>query len=201
MEKPANRAPGATRRIVPNEAAELHAVPSPRSLNHGLAVRLAHRAFLRCLTEAIASHRLTGVEFLVLRTLWDYDGITQTEVAERISLDGPHLTSTLNAMEKKQLVKRSRNARDRRKVNVHLTRKARQYRDRLVPRLMLVSEAAARGIPADELDVLHRVLRRMMDNLAEFSAPPAVTDTAPAAARTEARKRSGAARKPATGTA
>ncbi len=150
---------------------KLSRTPSVRSLNHGLAVRHAHRAFLRCLTEAIASRDLTGVEFLALRTLWENDGISPSELALRISLDGPHVTSTLNTMEKKSLVRREKNLRDRRKVNVWLTPKARQYRARLIPRVMQLSEAAARGIPTAELEVLHRVLQRMQENLAKLSAP------------------------------
>ncbi len=170
MKQTRRRSPATSLRAAANPVAEAPSAFSQGSLNHGLAVRMTHRAFLRSLTAAIASHGLTGVEFLVLRTLWEHDGITPSDLAQRISLDGPHVTSTLNAMEKKQLVTRERNARDRRKVNVRLTRKSRRYRARLIPRLMLVSEAAARGIPVADIVVLHRVLRRMRENLAAFSA-------------------------------
>lgn len=145
--------------------------PSARSLNHGLAVRHVHRAFLRCLTDAIASCDLTGIEFLVLRTLWENDGISPSDLAQLISLDGPHVTSTLNTMEKRGLVRRERNERDRRKVHVRLTPKARQYRARLIPRVMQLSDAAARGIPTEELEVFHRVLQWMQENLAELPSP------------------------------
>src|SRR5262245_58000772 len=92
---------------------------------HGLAIRYAHRAFVRCLWAQLGNEDLNGAHFLVLRTLWDVDGLTQTELSQRLAMDPPHVTVTLDQMARKGLIRRERHREDGRKVNVRLTAKSR----------------------------------------------------------------------------
>lgn len=133
--------------------------------NHGLAIRYAHRAFVRCLWGILAEEKLTSTQFLILRTLWDENGLTQSELARRLAMDNPHVTSTIDRMARRGLVLRRTNREDRRCINVMLTARARVMKDRMVPKLNPANEIAAAGVSRRDIGTLHRVLRRMTDNL------------------------------------
>jgi DNA-binding MarR family transcriptional regulator len=71
----------------------------------------------------------------VLLVLWEEDGITMKKLGERLELDSGTLTPLLKRLEQQRLVKRTRNDKDERVVDVRLTAAGRGLR------------ARARGIP------------------------------------------------------
>ena len=55
-----------------------------------------------------------------------------SELGRRLSRDGPTITGIIDRMEKKQLLVRRRNTRDRRVIQVYLTEKASEIKDNLM---------------------------------------------------------------------
>jgi len=138
---------------------------SARIRNHGLVIRYAHRAFVRALSGVLAEENLTSTQFIILRILWDENGLTQTELAQRLAMESPHVTATLDRMVKHGLILRRTNRQDRRRVNVMLTARARAMKKRMLPVLNPANLVAERGLPKRDIDTLHRVLRQMTENL------------------------------------
>ncbi len=136
----------------------------------GYLVRQSHNALQRLLEQSIAPHGVLRGQWYFLRVLWEEEGLTQRELSVRVGTKEPTTIVALRSMEAAGLVKRRRSETDRRKIHVDLTPKARRLRDKLLPLARSVSEAATKGMTAEEIDILHRLLRRMAANLEE---PPA----------------------------
>ncbi len=92
---------------------------------------------------------LTYPQYLVLLVLWEGDGLTVSQVGERLSLDSGTLTPLLKRLEAAGLVQRLRDTADERRVLLRLTAEGRA----LKRRALSVPEAVvcASGCALDEL--------------------------------------------------
>ena len=82
----------------------------------GYQVRATHRALQRFLQFKIEPHGITPGMWYFLRALWHEDGLTQRELSVRVGTMEPTTLSAILIMEKKGLVRRVRDASDRRKL-------------------------------------------------------------------------------------
>lgn len=132
----------------------------------GFQVRRCHRAFDRLLNAYLTREGLTSGFWYFLRALWQQNGATQKRLSQLNNVTEPTTVTTLNAMARLGLVRRERNAGDRRKINVFLTPRAEALRDELMPIAFRINDVASAGIPAEDLATTLRVLDRMSANLA-----------------------------------
>lgn len=86
-----------------------------------LAMNKLYRKLLRKLG-------LTYSQYLVMMVLWERDGLTVSEVGERLFLDSATLTPLLKRMEQAGLLTRARAASDERQVIISLTPEGDQLR-------------------------------------------------------------------------
>ena len=73
---------------------------------------------------------LTYPQYLALLVLWEKDGLTVSELGERLFLDSGTLTPLLKRMEAAGLVSRLRDVADERRVHITLTAAGRQLKTR-----------------------------------------------------------------------
>lgn len=71
---------------------------------------------------------LTYPQYLVMLVLWEQDGLTVSELGERLFLDSGTLTPLLKRMESSGVVSRLRAAEDERRVHITLTAAGRQLK-------------------------------------------------------------------------
>jgi len=127
------------------------------------AQKLSHRA----LGTRLQKHGVTVAQWAVLVVLWEIDGLTQKELSERVAVETPTLSRTIDRMERDGLVKRDRNVRDRRQVHVRLTEHgAALWRD-LVPEAEANLAQALQGITQPEEAQLCALLKRIIVNMTE----------------------------------
>ena len=138
-------------------------LPPEQSL--GFQVRRCHRAFDRVLNGHLAASGLTSGFWYFLRALWQENGATQKRLAQLNNVTEPTAVTMLGAMERLELIRRDRNAEDRRKINVFLTPRGEAAEAELMPIALRINEIAGRGITPDEIATCLSVLRRMSDNL------------------------------------
>ena len=112
----------------PNSGADF-----PPDQSVGYLVREAHRAFFRALGARVSRHGVSIGMWYFLRALWEEDGLTQRELSRRVKMMEPTTATALESMERRGLISRTRNAEDRRKVNIRLTAEGRRLRDVLLP--------------------------------------------------------------------
>ena len=137
----------------------------PLQASVGYQVRVAHRLIQRALQARIERHGVTLGMWYFLRVLWNEDGLTQRELSRSIGTMEPTTLSAIAAMEKLGLVRRERNAADRRKVNVFLTPHGRALESVLLPHAIEVVGLATRGMSGGEQDALLRLLGALQRNL------------------------------------
>ncbi len=75
---------------------------------------------------------LTYPQYLALLALWEQDGVTVSELGERLYLDSGTLTPLLKRMEAAGLLSRLRDATDERRVLIRLTAAGRKLKTRAV---------------------------------------------------------------------
>jgi DNA-binding MarR family transcriptional regulator len=77
-------------------------------------------------------HGLTPVQALVLHALYDEEGISAGELGKRLGLDSATLSGVLDRMEENGWLIRNAFKEDKRVVNIFLTEKSRQIREKFL---------------------------------------------------------------------
>lgn len=142
----------------------------------GQVARLTFRAFARSLEQRIVEHGVTIGQWRFLRELWREDGITQRELSERLSMREPSTVAAVRSLETAGLVRRVRDASDRRKIRIHLTPRARRLREPLLRHVRDVNLIATEGIPEKDLETTRQVLLKLMANLNAAGADQLLVD-------------------------
>ncbi len=106
---------------------------------------------------------LTYPQYLVLLVLWEGDGLTVSQVGERLSLDSGTLTPLLKRLETAGFVQRLRDTADERRVLLRLTAEGRA----LKRQALSVPEAVvcASGCALDELASLTTRLKALREQI------------------------------------
>jgi DNA-binding MarR family transcriptional regulator len=133
----------------------------------GYLVNYAARAFARELAARLSVHGVRVAQWAVLMFLWAEDGVSQRELSRRVAIEDATMVRTIDRMERDGLVRRERNARDRRQIKVFLTEKGSSVRDVLVPEAIAVNEKAARLFTKEETRQFRYLLRRVVDALTD----------------------------------
>jgi len=137
----------------------------PLESSVGYQVRLTHRSIQRLLQGRIEPFGVQLGMWYLLRVLWNEDGLTQRELSHRVEIMEPTTLQTIAAMERSGLIRRVRNATDRRKMNVFLTRKGRQLESVLLPVAVEVVNEVVRGFSEEEVRQFLGFLRAIQKNL------------------------------------
>lgn len=116
--------------------------------------------------QAIQLHR--GQE-LILAQLWEQDGLTPSELAERLLVQPATITNALQAMERSGMVERRRASHDQRVVQVFLTEPGRASQAAVEAIWRTVEGCAFSDFGADEERELHRLLSKLDANLARLA--------------------------------
>jgi len=137
----------------------------PLENSTGYLLRKTHRSFARAMQQQIAPRGVTIGMWYFLRILWEEDGLTQRELSQRIEMMEPTTATALRNMEERNLVRRVRNATDKRKVNIFLTEEGLALREVLLPYARAVNDAALAGVSPEDIACFRRVLGQMRTNL------------------------------------
>lgn len=101
----------------------------------------------RRITKDLAGrHGLTGPQLAVVKMLEPVGKLSLSELSERIRARNSTVTGIIDRMEREELVVRKRSDRDRRVVNIELTKKGREL---------------AASIPVEPVDIFRRVLAEL----------------------------------------
>ena len=139
--------------------------PADPSRSLGYQIRYAYRAFVKALADELATHSVTTTQWAALRVLWQDEGLSQVELAQRMMVEKASLTTVLEAMESTGMITRTRNAEDKRKINIFLTATGRRLKDKLLPSGGRINTRATRGLTTAEVKQLQVLLAKVMTNL------------------------------------
>ena len=114
------------------------------------------------LNRRITSFDITPEQWAVLNRLWENDGITQKDLAERTFKDQPNIGRILDKLEKKGLIRRCADTEDLRVLIVSLTQEGQKLKKELIPLAAEVLDLVQKDISEEERKVLVTVLKRIL---------------------------------------
>ena len=125
------------------------------------------KEFQRSFDEKLFQHGLTSAQFCVLIKLFEGDGLTQTELADRLYIENPTLVRTLDRLEASGLIERRRSPKDRRAYHVYLLPKGRGLRNVIEKAGGEMNKKAIEGLTPQEVNDVRRLLIHIWQNLAK----------------------------------
>ena len=96
----------------------------------GFLLARTARSMKRALEARLSEFNVTASQYIVLAQLEDDDGISLSQLGERLYFDNPTMTGIIDRMERDGLVERRRVADDRRVINVFITEKGKHLFER-----------------------------------------------------------------------
>ena len=109
----------------------------------------------------LATHRLTAGQFGVLEILLHLGPVVQRQLGEKLLSSGGNITMVVDNLERRQLVRRSRDSVDRRLITVHLTPEGRQLIEQIFPEHARNIAEAFSVLSAGEQDQLGEYCKRV----------------------------------------
>jgi len=110
---------------------------------------------------------LTPEQFLLLDLLWNMGSMSQQKLADTMEKDKNSITSLVDALEKKGLVKRRTDKNDRRSNLLILTPKAKEMKDPTKEKGISMLDAIIDGIPEEELRSMLATLNKLCDRMTQ----------------------------------
>jgi MarR family transcriptional regulator, organic hydroperoxide resistance regulator len=131
----------------------------------GYQVRLTNRMIQKLLQQTIEPYGVTLGMWYFLRALWNEDGLTQRELSLIVGTMEPTTLSAIKSMEQSGLVERTRNAGDRRKINIHLTPKGLALKEEMLPLAKHVVQTSVKGFSEREFRTFLQLLNAIQSNI------------------------------------
>jgi len=103
---------------------------------------------------------LTYTQYITMLVLWEYGQLTVKELGECLYLDSGTLTPLLKKLESKGLIIRKRSDADERVINVSLTEKGLQLREKAVSIPESISSCV--NLTQEEMLTLYRLLYKIL---------------------------------------
>ncbi len=132
------------------------------------AVYSASLAMTRLYQPLLDPLGLTYPQYLVMLVLWEHDGLTVSQIGERVMLDSGTLTPLLKRLEAAELLRRTRDTIDERRVIITLTETGRTLKRQAasVPENVMCATACN----LDELVALTAQLKTLRFSLLAYTS-------------------------------
>ena len=140
-----------------------HAAQAPpaRFLDAYLPYLLGHASFAinKDFDRYVQAFGVSPLEWRVLATLSDEDGLTIGDLAHKVVAQQPTLTKAIRKMEEAGLVERRSDAMDMRKTLAHVTAAGRALARKLIDGALQHEQQWVRGFGEADVEVIRRVLK------------------------------------------
>jgi DNA-binding MarR family transcriptional regulator len=127
-------------------------------------VSQAYRTLANSYMDSIGMHRAQAI---VLCTICASEGLTQSEIAAHLSVQGATITPILKKMEEAQWITRHRDLNDNRLVRVYATERGHAKEKEINARFREFERVLFRDIPADHRTLLRELLLKLISNMNE----------------------------------
>lgn len=131
----------------------------------GSRIAILGRLYAKGLNERIVSTGLTGSQWAIIRCLINEEGLTQSSICEKLSVEAPTISKTLVTMETAGWVKRVADQADKREKRVILTKQAAAHIDAWQKIAEELNLTALDGLSGEEVAALDHILNHIYSNL------------------------------------
>jgi MarR family transcriptional regulator for hemolysin len=138
--------------------------------------RTLHRLYDSRAQKVLATEAISISHWYYLRVLAERGKLNQLELSKRVGIASTTAVPALDNMEKRGLLERSRDTKDRRKYYVSLTESGQQLVKKLLPELTAMVTLSIDGIAPDKMNAFWEVMHQIEKNLGESSPGDALLD-------------------------
>lgn len=132
-----------------------------RALNAYINLVRASDSVLSKIATHLESEQVTMGQFAVLEALLHLGPMCQHTLAEKLLRSGGNMTLVVDNLQKRGWVKRERQEKDRRVVEIHLTPKGRRLITRIFPEHAKVIARVMSELTPEEQEDLRRIARKL----------------------------------------
>lgn len=141
--------------------------PEYESIN--LLLRMICQAQRSQMSDALAKIGLYAGQEMVLWHLWRQEGLTQSQLVERMCVQPPTISKMLDRLEKAGLLERRPDAENSHLSRVYLTRRGHMSQHAVRDIWMDIEERLIQRLSVEERIVLRRLLLQVHENLTNGS--------------------------------
>ncbi len=134
----------------------------------GLLIAATRRRIKQTVGRHLHPHRLSPQQFWFLVAIFEHQGCSLREVAERLRVDPPTASRVVAALVRRKLVEVQENRSDRRRCHLGLTSAGLARARQVHPLARRVRGAIEEGLSSDEKRALRGLLRRVIANMERF---------------------------------
>jgi MarR family transcriptional regulator, organic hydroperoxide resistance regulator len=120
--------------------------------------------------DAMRQHGVRVGQNLVLEVLWESDGLSPGELADRLHVATPTVVKSATRMEASGLLTRRRDTTDARLVRLYLTEHARSVRSAIESEREALAQRATAALTAEEERTLVSALAKIVDEFSDTTA-------------------------------
>ncbi|MFL9965059.1 MarR family transcriptional regulator [Paraburkholderia sediminicola] len=138
--------------------------------------RTLHRLYNVEAQKILDRERVSIAHWYYLRVLAERGELNQLELSKRVGIASTTAVPALDSMEKRGLITRTRDPKDRRKYYVGLTDDGRRLVDELMPAIIRMISGSFDGVTTEERCIFWQVMHQIAQNLTERSSDGTIVD-------------------------
>ena len=127
--------------------------------------RTLHRLYTVEVHRILGREKISIAHWYYLRVLAQRSELNQLELSKRMGIASTTAVPALDNMERRGLLKRNRDPKDRRRYCVSLTDEGRRLVDRLLPEIINMISNSFEGVDRAEIMIFSKVLQQIEQNL------------------------------------
>ena len=141
---------------------------SETKLDHSYGLLIARVALIHRIriSEYLSEHNLYVGQEMLLKCLWNQDGLSQKEIADLMGIQAATATKMAIRMERSGLVERKTDPDDQRVSQVYLTDLGRSLQSAVEEGWIAIEQQILEGFSLEERLLLRRYLEQIHKNLA-----------------------------------
>ena len=143
----------------------------PRKDSLGYCIYRAHSLNYNSIRRAFqnAGYDETGEQFGLLVAIYENEGASQSQLAEKTLKDRHNVTRILNLLEKRGSIERRPDRSDKRIYRIFLTKAGKDTYEALMPVIRGHAKMITKGLSTEDIAIAKRVLEQVGKNCSDLS--------------------------------
>ncbi|NUW69249.1 MarR family winged helix-turn-helix transcriptional regulator [Vibrio coralliilyticus] len=133
-----------------------------RQSSFGWLINVVANDAAKTFDTELKKHGLTIALWPTLMCLWEEEGVTQRDIAQKSKVENSTTTRTLDKLENLGLVERQPDPNSRRAFRIYLTDEGRALKETLLPIPMAINQKLLSSLEPKERDEVIRLLQKMV---------------------------------------
>lgn len=138
--------------------------------------RTVHRLYDAQAQKILDRENIAIAYWYYLRVLAERGELNQLELSKRVGIASTTAVPAIDHLEKRGLVQRIRDPKDRRKYYIRLKDEGKRLVDELFPEITIMISSSLDGIAQKDMRVFWKVMHQIEQNLAQMSQDDTIVD-------------------------